>query len=377
MARVTHVRALIDLIAGREPPREFHDSGWREVLEVGDRTLSTLLLRDATGTPEWFREEVAARSAKWLVRRERVIETYCSAAEALGRAGIEFVLIKGFTHEKDAQLDPAMRVQSDLDLLCSRDDVGQSRRVLCEAGFVSHKGSRLSDEHDLPLLRPHNWQWRGDYYDPEMPVPIEIHHSIWDPGRDRIEIPGLDELWLRREVLETSGMRVPVFHAQDRLTIALLHLLRHILRNNMRPSHAWEVHRMMRFFGKFEADPLESLTWRFCQVWFGGELTKEFAQTAEIEAWFEKSAWSPITNIVEPNKDVLALHMMLLSSWSDRAAVVKERLAPTRLPAPDEAEGSYAKHVAKRLGHHAMALARTLGRKAGSTRDSSTSQTSD
>ena len=115
MARVDHVKALIALMSGGEAPRGFDDSDWREVLGVGDRTLSTLLLRDAPTLPEWIHEEVAARSAKWLVRRERLIETYRSAAEALSRAGIEFVMVKGFTHENDACVDPAIRVQSDID----------------------------------------------------------------------------------------------------------------------------------------------------------------------------------------------------------------------------------------------------------------------
>jgi hypothetical protein len=306
-----------------------------------------------------------------------VIETYCLAADALDRAGITFVLIKGFTHEKDAQVDPVMRFQGDIDLLCLREDIRGAQRVLCDAGFLQHQGTELSDNHAVPLLRPHNWKWRGDYFDPEMPVSIEIHHTIWDPGRDRIKTPGLDEFWMRREVLEIPGLRVPAFGKRDRLAIASLHLMRHILGNNMRPSHAWEVHRMMRFHDGFEPTALEALTWRFCQVWFGGMISADTTQPQSIEEWLKTSAWSPVTNIVEPNRDVLALHLMLLPSWSDRAAVVKQRLAPTRLPARDEAAGSYAKHVAQRLGHHAMALARTLGRKVGSMRDSRTSQTSD
>jgi hypothetical protein len=348
----------------------FTDADWRDVLAIGDQTLSTLLLRDALGAPDWVRDEVAARSAKWLARRERVIETYCAAAETLGRAGLEFVLIKGFTHEADAHVDHAIRVQGDIDLLCSRADVVRARRVLCESGFVPHAGTELSDNHGVPLLRPHNWRWRGEYYDPEMPVPIEVHHTIWDSVRDRIEIPDLDEFWQRKEVMDAAGMRIPAFCRRDRLTIAALHLLRHILQNNMRPSHAWEVHRMMQD-STCEFSLLEAITWRFCETWF--DVVPPTRLTPQIEEWFAKSAWSPITNIVEPNKDVLALHLLLLASWSDRAAVLKWRLAPTRLPPRDEAKGSYARHVAQRLGHHAMALARTLGL----TRDSSTSQTSD
>jgi hypothetical protein len=371
MARVAHVKALIALIAGNEPATPLADPDWREVLAIGDRTLSTLLLRDAPGAPEWFREEVVARSAKWMARRQRLFETYTAAADALDRSGVEFVLIKGFTHEIDAHLDPTIRVQGDIDLLCSRGDVPRAQRTLCEAGFVPHDGSELSDNHAVPLLRPHKWAWRGDYYDPEMPVPIEVHHTIWDRGRDRIEVPHIEKFWERRDGLDFAGLQIPVFCKRDRLTIAALHLLRHVLRNNVRPAHAWELHRMMSW-ADHDLTPLESLACRLSRIWFGGDVSG-LEQPPDIEEWLSKSAWSPITNLVEPNKDVLTLHLQLLSSWGDRATVLKHRLAPLRLPAHDEAAGSYAAHVAKRLGHHAIALARTLG----FTRDSSTSHTSD
>src|SRR5262249_4146195 len=154
-------------------------------------------------------------------------------------------------------------------------------------------------------------------------------------ARDRIEIPGLDELWKRRDVMDAAGLRIPAFCQRDRLTIAALHLLRHILRNNMRPSQAWEVHRMMQR-SACALSMLEAISRRFCETWFNVGSRTELP--AKIEEWFAGSAWSPVTNIVEPNKDVLALHLLLLESWGDRAAVLKRRLAPTRLPSRDEAQ---------------------------------------
>ncbi|MEI9811453.1 MAG: nucleotidyltransferase family protein [Acidobacteriota bacterium] len=396
MAPDDSLKTLLALLAGRDSESPFDEAVCRDVLALADRTLSTLLLRDAPGLPDWLRAEVAARVDKWSQRRMRVIGTYGDASNALVRAGIDFVLIKGFTHEVDAQLDPSMRVQGDIDLLCLPQDVGEAQRALCEAGFVPHGGRELSDNHAVPLLKPHAWQWRGDYYDPDTPVPIEVHHSIWNSGRDRIEIPGLTDFWTRRTTVLAGDRRVPAFCPPDRLAIAALHLLRHVLRNHVRPSHAWELHRMLMarlkdddFWDRWETlhsermQDLEVIAFRFCTCWFGGELPAAAqkrwdAQPAAIHGWFAKYAFSPMSNLVVPNKDGLRLHLLLLPAWTDRALVLRQRLLPLRLPAKDEAaNGSYLAHVLRRVRHHGLALARTARKGADPAANSNAPHTSD
>ncbi|MEP6963557.1 MAG: nucleotidyltransferase family protein, partial [Acidobacteriota bacterium] len=214
---------LLELIAGRPVARD--EAGWRELLVVADRTLSTPLLRDAPGLPAWFRDGVEQRIAKNVRRRARLIETYCDASDALRAAGIELVLLKGFTHEADAGWDPALRVQCDIDLLCEAATLPAAERALYAGGFQFHQGSELSDNHGLPLLKPHQWQWNGDYFDPDLPVSVELHHTLWDFERDRISTPGVEDFWNRREILTVTDMRVPAFQDADRLATAALHLL--------------------------------------------------------------------------------------------------------------------------------------------------------
>ena len=57
-------------------------------------------------------------------------------------------------------------------------------------------------------------------------------------------------------------------------------------------------------------------------------------------------------NLVEPNKDVLWLHLALLPRRIDRFAVAIRKLVPMHLPRREERWG--------RIRYHAVALARAL-----------------
>ncbi len=366
------------------------------LLSFADRTLCTPLLRDAPELPAGFARDVEGRIQKVAQRRRALVETYRDAAAALERAGVEFVLIKGFTHEADAGVDPSLRAQADIDLLCQPHDIKHAQNALIESGFVFHRGDELSDNHGRPLVKPHAWKWQGDYFDPAQPVPVEVHHSIWSQQRDRIPTPGTDAFWERREWVDVAGSRIPVFCDVDRLAVAALHLLRHVLRNNLRPGHAWELERMLRLRAGDDAfwdrwrhlhpprlRALQVLAFRFACLWFDGELHPTArsdwdSQPATVHAWFQRHAFSPVANLSNPNKDVLWLHLTLLPGFLDRCVVARRRLLPLRVPRSQEASGSYASHIARRGRYHAIGLARALWRAAaGATARSKASHTSD
>jgi hypothetical protein len=214
------------------------------------------------------------------------------------------------------------------------------------------------------------WTWSGDYYDPAFPAVIELHHELWARTRDRIDTPGLDGFWARRVLFETCGLRVAALADPDRLAFAALHLLRHVLRNNLRPSHAYELAGAVRlrvddaaFWERWRSlyppdfRRLQTIAFQFASVWFNqprpGALEEEWRATpAAIRDWFRSSAFSPVTNLTEPNKHVLWLHLALLPRWRDRLAVTRRRLFPVAWPRRNEA-GSRARY-------HAVALWRAV-----------------
>ena len=94
-------------------------------------------------------------------------------------------MLKGLTHT-DLGANPLRRAQYDIDLLCAATDLSGAMRALVTLGYGPHSGQALSDQHLPPLVKPsHNWKWQGDYYDPDIPIPVEIHTTLWNDERDR------------------------------------------------------------------------------------------------------------------------------------------------------------------------------------------------
>jgi len=96
---------------------------------------------------------------------------------------------------------------------------------------------------------------------------------------------------------------------------------------------------------------------------------QEYRALAEpVQSWFQSYAFAPLVNLVQPNKDVLWLHLALLPRRMDRFAVAFRKLIPMRLP-----------RSAERIRYHAVALARVLtaGSRRRATAPSTASHTSD
>jgi Uncharacterised nucleotidyltransferase len=379
----TPVRALLQLLSGSAPDPPLTDDQQRSLLDLADRTHCALYL------PGF---EAGNRLAQNAERRRKLWLAYDEAAAALSNHGIEFVLLKGFTHEADSGLDPARRYQSDLDLLCLPGDIHRARAALEQAGYRAHGSAELSDNHERPLVKPFTWRWRGDYFDPDLPISIELHHTLWGFGRDRIRVPEVHEFWNRRTRLSVETRAIPALGEPDRITFAALHVLRHVLRNDVRPAHTFELACALnrraddaRFWETWTRlhDPqlrsLQAIAFQFASRWFGCKLSpvaeRECRALPEsVHAWFRSCAFSPLVNLMEPNKDVLWLHLCLLPRRIDRLTLAIRKLIPMKLRRSEELDGNMS-----RARYHAVALARILlmGSRRRPTAPSTASQTSD
>ncbi len=162
---------------------------------------------------------------------------YREIAAAFEAAGLECVVLKGFSHCPRFVPDPRHRWQGDLDLLLTEEQLVQARDVALGLGIRAAASGRARGRSDhLPtLIRKTGWQWRGDYFDPEMPVSLELHFRLWDRETEGFGPGGLEQFWERRERAEVDGLRFTALHPADAIANATLHLLRHLLRGSLRP----------------------------------------------------------------------------------------------------------------------------------------------
>jgi hypothetical protein len=380
-----YVRALLDLLRGQNPELP-GDDAWRDLLALADRTQCTLFLRPTPSMPSWLEESIAQRRAANRTRRTRLNEVYQELAGSLTRGGVEFVLLKGFTHEAGFGIQGEDRVQYDLDLWCQDRDA--ARAILRELSYVPQGPRELSIVHDRPLVRRTGWTWRGDYYDPDMPIAVELHSTLWNGASHRLPLPETEGFWRRRVVLDACGLRVPALAETDRIAFAALHVLRHTLHHDLRLSHALELARLLdtraaeaKLWEAWNGDHslrsrrLQSVAFRFAGEWFGRHFPEAIEEAwnglpAEARAWFGRFAFAPLANLLRPNKNVLWLHRELVEGWWDRHALVWSGWLPVKRPPPGRAM--------ERVVFHTRALAAALSGAARLRRTSSrTEQTSD
>jgi hypothetical protein len=351
------------------------DEARRDALAWCNRQGLTLLLR------QMLPEATAEAARKNRLRLQVAEETYRRLAALPG----EFIALKGIAHCELFGIRPEDRAQYDIDLYFPRHTVEAAREALLAQNYESIAGMEKFPTDHLPGLFPRtDWRWRGDYFDPEMPLAIELHFQFWNAQLERLETPGIDEFWARRVRRAIGGVELAVLCPQDAVAYAALHLLKHVLHGSTKVFHVYEL---ANFLQRHATDDgfwpewrrlhapalrrLQAAAFALAEAWFGCALSPaaraEMAQLpASTHAWFAEFAASPAVQLFHPNKDELWLHLSLLEGWRDKLRVARRRLLPSNLPPPSRATESqsrqavYASWFAARLRHHAISLATTV-----------------
>ena len=361
-----------------DQPGPLDVADWNAALDFADRAQLTPLLA-RLDLPPAARVRVDGALAHNALRAERMAAAYAEIAPLF-----DHVVLKGSTHVPDFVPETRYRVQYDLDLYVPRPEIPKAGEALRALGYEPI--ATWKDVDHLPtLVRKTGWEWRGDYFDPDMPISVEVHFRFWDPQSLQLRAEGVEEFWNRR-----CGTRLdPV----DVLGYAALHLTRHLLRGNARPAHVWEIanflhtHHDSTFWTRWRelhspsVRRLEAVAFLLARSWFGCALPP--AAAAEIDAlpprarlWFDDYAWAPVESMFRPHKHELWLHAALCESAGDRARVIRRRLLPFSPPGavdaifiPEERmtlvrrlkkHARYAAFTAGRMWHHARLLFPTL-----------------
>jgi hypothetical protein len=342
------------------------DREWSRLLEFCIPAHLTLSLAQLAtdGFPDWVIDRLRANLADNAVRFEKIKAIYREAAKALDDAKVEHIVIKGFTQAPDYVAAPRQRSQSDLDFFCAPECIDEARAALVAIGYKSYGGNMAIADHTAPLCRLGNWQPRGNPFDPEMPLGIDLHFCLWNERLSLIRIPEVELFWERRTTRVVDGLSFPCLSPVDHLGYLALHILRNIF------LYDWIVHhvRELAIFLDSHADDdafwqswcelhspslrsFEAIAFYYAQAWFGCHLHRQAAQeianlAVTQQSWLQRFSRSPLDVMFRQNKDSVWLHLSFVSSRSDRRKILTRCLIPPRI-APIGAPSVNVRH--KRL----------------------------
>jgi MFS family permease len=379
-----------------EPLRRLSQSDWHAALDFCDRSRLTLVLRDRAREhlPQWVRERTDRNAEKNRERLRRFHQVYRTVEDQFaGR--VEFLVLKGITQTALTAGRPEDRIHYDLDLYVPQESILAARDLLLACGYESFRAMEDFPTDHLPAMVPKTgWEWRGDFFDPEIPTSIELHFRFWNEEFQKLRAPGLGEWWDRRSAREIAGHVLPMLDPVDALGYTALHLLRHLLEGSAGVFHVYELAVILERHAHDESfwqtwqrchpaelQRLEAVTFELARSWFGCQVGAAAESVIDglpdtVCSWFGTFAESPFTSQFRPNKNEMWLHLSLLESAADRWSVARRRLFPTRLPGPvdavylDESRLSlrrrclkqlrYARYVLERVRHHTAALPETI-----------------
>jgi hypothetical protein len=348
-----YVTALVSALSFRRAQPELlqrlDDSEWEQLLVFGDQMHLTIPLAQVYGKcPLWVQSRIDRNIVDNSRRFQTLKATYAEIADALREARVEHVILKGFTKSPDYAPDPRHRMQSDIDLFCPLETIFRARDALSAIGYKAQHGFDDMPWDHLPTLRRKtDWEWRGNAYDPDMPLTVELHHSFWDRAAARCGPQSLSSFWQRRVVRRLEEMTFSALGPIDSLGYAALNLLRDLLRVGIVTSQvyelAWFLHHHSRndnFWTRWvqmhddELRRIESVSFLLATTWFHCDLAE--AAQAEVRRlplgtrrWFENPATAPSPmGWLRPSKDAVWLHSSLMDSGADKRRVVFGRLFP-------------------------------------------------
>jgi hypothetical protein len=367
-----HIRAVLDALrftdASTRRLETLPASAWNRLFAFCDSRQLTLLLHSACGNqlPEQLREQMDARRRRYALRFERLKEELFTIARSFDAASLEFCLLKGFTHSPMLTPDPETRAQGDIDLWIAPGEIPKAKRILAGLGY-SPLGIAKS-RHIAPMVRQSTWKWRGDYFDSEMPVAVEIHYELWSDRAEAILVPGAHDFWQRKVTRSFDGQRCNVLCDADLIGFAGLHLLLHVLHGELPMQRAWEIGRFLhthsscpdfwRLWTRLHSPDLkrlEVIAFHLVSRWFDcawpQDLDTELNNLPPgVREWMKRFWRSPMERYWRPNKDEVWLHLALLNGIPMKTRVLLRRLLPI-----------HGRHFQlARLRHHFSTLLPTL-----------------
>jgi len=352
---------------------------WKRLLAFCDAAQLTFTFSYLFGSelPDWVRDRIDGNCCDASARQSRLDLALKQIAHRFKQSEIDFVLLKGCAHERAFGPDLSLRATTDVDLWCKPEQVGRAHHELVRLGYRSI--GKDNGRHLAPMIREKEWHWSGNFYAPDLPLPVDLHYRLWNAEMECMEGPPEAAFWDRRSDFDFEGERISVLALPDAVAFSTLHLLMHILHGDLRLQRAWEIayflHRRFSdnsFWQEWkrlhssELRKLEVLIFLLVEKWFGCKLPKIVQSEAEalpsnVKLWVERYGFSPVEALFSSNKAELWLNLCLISSLRGKMQVFLRRMLPIHGSKSLSAGVSGApRGILSRASHHVRAFGPTL-----------------
>ncbi len=373
-----YASALLQALQLMEPRHqelaELSDEEWRKLLALSDSSQLTLLLGSRAGAalPERIRTRIQKNSLDNVHRFERLKQSLAVIVQCLTARGIDFCVLKGFTHSPDFTPDPLLRAQGDIDLWHPSAQVGMAQQALLDLGY--RPCGKSKGRHLDPMIHELDRQfaWRGDYFARDLPIPVDLHFELWDQKFEFIAAPDEQACWQRRVTTPFADSTINQLAPCDALTFAVLHFMMHLFHGDPRLQRAWEIAHFIHnrsqdpeFWSQWEKTcsprmlDLQAAAFELSRLWFGGNSPPLVANLvdnlpSDVSLWLRRYGFSPIECLFVPNKDELWLNLCFVDSYRNKGRILFRRLLPVpHAPAAQHGEAAArSRFVWGRMRYH-------------------------
>jgi hypothetical protein len=188
--------------------------------------------------PAHVLQELKCRQCKNRQRMTVIRSRFNSINREFSRAGIEYVVEKGFSLLPEYCPDESLRIQSDLDYLVPLDSQGAATRILIEQGYSFKKRHGQESVFWIPAKEPLS---SAEQYDVNMPCVIELHVTIWDENRFLVPLQVPQITSAQAKTRQWRDCNFPALPEPQIFLHQILHLFQHVITGKVRLCHFFEM----------------------------------------------------------------------------------------------------------------------------------------
>jgi hypothetical protein len=337
---------------------ELNDAEWRRLLAVCDAAHLTLSLAQlpSAGFPAWVVERLQRNVDDNTLRWKRLQALYAEAADALARARVPHVAIKGFTLAPEFVREPRFRVQNDMDFYIPPRHINAAVAALEGIGYVSNLDSNYTLADHAPSLVRSGGEWKGNMYDPDLALGIDLHFCLWNSAVTRVNFPETELFWRRRVQRRWGRFSFWSLGDVDQLGFFALHVLRDIFRGDWIVHHVLELAAFLDrrandqdFWAQWQKlhtprlRQAQAIAFLVAHTWFSAQLSdaarEEIAAIpASLMRWIETLGGCPLEASYRRTKEGRLLQFLMTESWSAKLHALRHALLPSVFTMPSRTE---------------------------------------